>query len=1103
MNLNRLRSPHFLFLWLCLVFSAIGSFAQQSWLKAGQVYLKMPVVESGIYRIYSDDLKRAGWELGKIDPRTVQVFHRGREVAIGLNDQTDGRFDPADFIELYATRNNGAADSALYRPTNAQPHQRYSLYSDTTYYYLTYQTNGQFSKRMAVVGAASAPVPQATEPYHLERQLTLFTDDYSFNSRTGPVPFLKYSHFEKGEGWTGKMRNKNVAGLWNVKLDNWVKNAAPLPQLSFLLQGRDQSPHQVVWRIGNDGAPQEVAFRDFDPELVQQTVNASLISAQNEFSLQTRSVGGFGTNDRYSVSYIQTVFPQVFDFKNERQKFYYLRPNPAQRSLVEIPNVPMGAALYDLTDPQSPIVIEYVAQGGTLRTVVSQTQTARTLLLTADFKKATELIPVLYKPIDPAQFDYLIVTDARLKPAANAYAAYRATAAGGGYRPFVVDYQTLRDYFNYGERSPLAIRRFVAFMHSSGKPKMLFLVGRAVSIYDTRNELASADLVPTVGYPGSDLLLTDNMAGSPENVPSVPTGRLNVTTNAQILTYLNKVKEFEQLPAATSWRKNILHLSGGKTFDEIDAFKQTLDDVGAMAQQKYVGATVRAVGKVTTNAVEKANVAPFINAGVGVVAFFGHSGSTITDLDIGFASNPENSYRNKQKYPLMVFNGCGVGNVFFNNDPLTTDWLLTPDAGSVAIIAHDYFSFFQPNVHYLGKLYQTLFHDSTSSHLPIGIIYQRTAQRVATAFFDPYDVANSQQMILQGDPALRFFPFTKPDFEVSDKALTLTTRRANVLFAAADSVFLKVPVQNLGRFDPAQVFRVSLKRTLNDGKVLTTTLAGKIDTLTFKVENNLNVVLWEVKTDSDNAVDEINEKNNAAQLAVTSRELSEVSVFSRALFPDRTPPILEVSADGRRLAENDFVAARPTLGVLVIDDNPMDNLPDSAAVEVFLQRPCGQCPLEKVTAKVASIKWSNPSRNVLRVDLGLETLPTGKYQLRVRATDAAGNEANKGTYAVGFRVGAGEQLDNLRAFPNPAVGFIQFNFTPNEAQVGETAVLKIYNVAGRLVKQTVFKMQAGENRVFWLGDAGENGRAAAGVYLYDLKSENGKLAKTGQFLYAP
>ena len=56
----------------------------------------------------------------------------------------------------------------------------------------------------------------------------------------------------------------------------------------------------------------------------------------------------------------------------------------------------------------------------------------------------------------------------------RAYAAYRASPAGGRYDTLVVDTDLLYNQFNYGEFSPLAIRRFANYriraLLYAGKP---------------------------------------------------------------------------------------------------------------------------------------------------------------------------------------------------------------------------------------------------------------------------------------------------------------------------------------------------------------------------------------------------------------------------------------------------------------------------------------------------------------------------------------------------------------------------------------------------------------------------------------------------------
>src|SRR5690606_8777579 len=121
-----------------------------------------------------------------------------------------------------------------------------------------------------------------------------------------------------------------------------------------------------------------------------------------------------------------------------------------------------------------------------------------------------------FREFEPSDYDYIIISHKSLmKPAmgygdaVQAYADYRASAAGGSYRPLVVEVSELYDQFNYGEISSLAIRKFMEFLAASNLPRYLFIIGDDLDVNyqyyrkpDTYTNYKS--LVPTAGYPGSD-----------------------------------------------------------------------------------------------------------------------------------------------------------------------------------------------------------------------------------------------------------------------------------------------------------------------------------------------------------------------------------------------------------------------------------------------------------------------------------------------------------------------------------------------------------------------------------------------------------------------
>src|SRR5690606_29575126 len=120
--------------------------------------------------------------------------------------------------------------------------------------------------------------------------------------------------------------------------------------------------------------------------------------------------------------------------------------------------------------------------------------------------------------------DYLIISNELLrKPSPSygdpvtAYAAYRASAAGGGFDTLTVNVQDLYNQFSYGEKTPLAIFEFLERYAARHQPEYLLLIGRSYGIYNTRrvsnvnytyrdnpSVFAFQDLLPAAGYPYSD-----------------------------------------------------------------------------------------------------------------------------------------------------------------------------------------------------------------------------------------------------------------------------------------------------------------------------------------------------------------------------------------------------------------------------------------------------------------------------------------------------------------------------------------------------------------------------------------------------------------------
>ena len=859
-------------LTITLVINTLSSSAQSlatdsdptRWINYSQTYYKLPIAASGIYRISTAELQQAGVPVGQLDPRTIQLVHRGVEQAVFVDGEADGRLDSDDFLEFYGRGNDGVPDSALYRPASAQPHTYYSLFNDTTAYFLTWRRDGKPGKRM--VSYADTNTANLTpDTYHWAEDRRLFTENYP-GWAAGIPPKIEYSYYETGEGYTGLIQQKDKPYQTTFLLSNSIQTGSA-PQIDILLVGRAYTNHRVDGWVGPTPDRQRLAdsvrFSTYDNAHLYPNVNWSDVSVDGRLVVSTVSRGENLATDAYSVSYIQLRYPQAFAGNGQAEQTFRLVKNPAGRSFINLTNVPTATRLWDITDPTKPIQIgPATAAPGSAQLVVHNTDTSRILLSTQQPKRVSVIQPVTFTNWHSRKANYLIISHQNLmKPvqtangptnAIQAYAAYRASVSGGGYDTLTVTMQQLIDQYSYGERHPLAIRRFAQQMLRQSKTALnyLVLIGQSRSTPGIRHDPAQStlDMVMTAGFPGSDMLFTAGLEGPGLNanepdVPAMPTGRINAGTPRQVLDYLNKVKEYEHNATNADWRKHLLHLSGGQTPGERVLFRQLTDSYKTQAIRPSLGARVTTIAKQTDELVEPMNVSKLVNEGVGLMTFFGHSGLDVTDLDIGFCSNDVLGYRNKGKYPLLLINGCAIGNFFFGRPTLTTDWVLTPDRGAIAAIAQSHLGYADVMHDYTTTFYNLLT-DSTFLHKSIGQLQQETIRRVLAQTPDGRALANCQQMVLQGDPAIRLFPFETPDYVLTANGLSIRDADGHILTTETDSVQIRAIVQNTGQYRPGKL-PVRVRRLVNGQEsgvfnlLLPNTVAYR-DTLTLTVPNNRN-----------------------------------------------------------------------------------------------------------------------------------------------------------------------------------------------------------------------------------------------------------------------
>jgi hypothetical protein len=893
-----------LFFWLLvtgpILFKASAQYGNE-WINFNQSYYRIPVAEDGLYRITYQDLQDAGFPVNSVDPRRIQLFHRGVEQALYVEGEEDAQFNPGDYLEFYGRKNDGSSDTELYKPAAAQPHTYYNLFSDTTVYFLTINSLGVSTRRIPKtweVNVGGLP----PEPAHADEKLQVFTQEHS----NGPAYFVnvRNTFFDVGEAWTGQTIIQNNHIDYTLEgIANPVSSAG-LPQLEVLVTGRSNvdAPHRVEIYAGPSAASLRLVITEdilkFDFVKLSQVLNWSDIGGDGKLIVRLR-VLATGSSARASVSFIRLTYPQNFNAAGATEKYFQLPENPSGKSFIQIQNTASESRLYDVTNPAQ--VTWYTPPTSTFNPVISNTEIPRKLYLTNVIRSVNQIKPVTFRNIVPAQHNYIIVSHPLLmKPAGEyanpvkAYADYRASEAGGSYDTLTVDVLQLYNQFNYGEISPLAIHRFMRYLVDSGTPQYLFLIGKGLEWYFKFHRQSNApelavykDLVPSAGTPASDMYYTIGL-GSTTYEPAVPTGRLSATHPVQVAAYLDKVKETEAMPYTSLWRKDIIHLSGGLTEKEVIDFRQYLEGFAAVAEGVYLGGNVRAQAKNTTNVGELINISEAVNSGVNLITFFGHSSATTSDFEVGFVTNPSHGYNNPGKYPMFLINGCFAGDFFVPDIRYGEDWVLAPDKGAIGFIAHTFFGFTSALRYYSHIFYRTAFADSVFMRKGVGDIQKEVARRYMENLGETeINLTQISQMLLLGDPAVSIFGAAKPDYEINNTGLYHQSLDGAPVTAFSEAFALNIIVKNYGRATEDSL-RVRVTRIFDDASTAhyDSVFAPVYyqDTLTFIIRQERTKGFgnntFTVELDPDSFISELNEANNSA-----SFDLFIPLNLTRNLFP--------------------------------------------------------------------------------------------------------------------------------------------------------------------------------------------------------------------------
>ncbi|MBC7687132.1 MAG: hypothetical protein H7211_03025, partial [Aquabacterium sp.] len=525
------------------IFCTLAATAQynNSWIDYSKTYYKFKVGKSGLYRISQSALNSIG--LGGTPAEQFQLWRNGEQVRL-FTSVPGGPMGAADFIEFNGRMNDGVPDKPLYRVTDGQLSDSFSLHTDTSAYFLTVNPSTSANLRYTNTANNVSSNVLPPEPYFMRRMEQAFRQQYNRGFANIVGEYVFSSSYDIGEGWTSN-------------------NIGPCCALSLYFQGMNvytagpaNSVSLYVAAFGNALFTRNLQVTFYNTKVLDTAMNYFSVAKKQVDNLPLSyfpssdhvivNVNGNSTNpnDRITVGTVAITYPAVFNFNNEKSFYFELKPS-AVGNFLQIDNFNTGGVqpvLYSMNDGKR-YLGDINTPGKVKFALPPSADPARKFMLVS--QEVTSINTVnsftqksfINYSVAANQGDYLIISNPVLYNDGNGnnyvdqYRAYRASAAGGSYNAKVISIDELTDQFAFGiKKHPAAIRDFIrsAVAQFTLKPKYVLIIGRGVSSIEYKANESSADiekldLVQTFGWPASDILLACEPG---QMVPLVPIARL-------------------------------------------------------------------------------------------------------------------------------------------------------------------------------------------------------------------------------------------------------------------------------------------------------------------------------------------------------------------------------------------------------------------------------------------------------------------------------------------------------------------------------------------------------------------------------------------------
>jgi hypothetical protein len=617
------------------------------------------VTQAGVQRVTGASLASAGLNLS--DATKIHVTRNGATVAAEVRDGGDGRLDAADELRFYAP----------------SPGDRWNA-ADT--YWITVEATPGLRMGARAVAPGSAPVRDTAYASGVWRNNKIYDptlsgpdNDHWFavDLRTGPgqsparytAQLTSTLPLAPGTATITTVGSAYTRGQHQLQIGR--------PQVFLPLAVRSQGSGNRGQGSGNrgqgSGAPEHESVTNAQPAAGVEPAIAvwngtgdwshTFTLAENTGMVEVTLVPGAGP-DGVELDHIAWQRPVFLNFNGRGAAFEGV-PGDWQ---YQLSNLPAERTLYDMTDPNAPVVV--ALPGGSSVTFQDGPQARQYLLASGGTLHTPEA--VAHTPVDlasPLNADALYIAPASFHATLAPLVALRQSQ---GHTVRVVDVQAIYNAWSFGQVAPEAIRAFLRYAAAtwSKTPKAVTLVGDGTvdpfnytnsnrdGVTNNRNiippYLALVDpwLRETACETCYALLDTDDPLA--DTLPDLAVGRFPIRDTTELARVVEKIRAYETAPFDPSWRGRVVYLADN--YREADGRTDPAGDFAAFADASAAlqpgGTDIQRVyydpaaggepWREPDPTAARAKALAALNTGAGIINYVGHSNQfqvAVTNLD--------------------------------------------------------------------------------------------------------------------------------------------------------------------------------------------------------------------------------------------------------------------------------------------------------------------------------------------------------------------------------------------------------------------------------------------------------------------------------------